>query len=193
MLRKSSNIAFGGNWVFPGGRVDPGDGPGDELAVARRAAVREATEEAGIVIDPAALVPFSHWTPPDGAPRRFLTWFFLAPVRDAVEIVIDMGEINDHGWLTPSAALARRDAGEYELAPPTWLTLWRLARSPDVDRALTEARQREPERYATRVASTDGVLVCLWAGDAGYEDSDPLRPGPRNRLLMERTGWRLEA
>jgi 8-oxo-dGTP pyrophosphatase MutT (NUDIX family) len=193
MLRKSSNIAFGGNWVFPGGRVDPGDGPGDELAVARRAAVREAIEEAGIVIDPDSLIPFSHWTPPDGAPRRFLTWFFLAPVREAVEVVIDMGEINDHGWLTPAEALARRDVGEYELAPPTWVTLWRLAKAPDVDAALAEARHREPERYATRVVSSEGVQVCLWAGDAGYEDSDPLRSGPRHRLLMEPSGWRIEA
>ena len=28
MLRKNSKIAFGGMWVFPGGRVDPGDREG---------------------------------------------------------------------------------------------------------------------------------------------------------------------
>ena len=27
MLRRNSKIAFGGMWVFPGGRVDPADGP----------------------------------------------------------------------------------------------------------------------------------------------------------------------
>ena len=85
MLRRNSKLAFGGMWVFPGGRVDDADGPGDELAMARRAAVREAEEEAGIVIDAAELVPFSHWTPPQGAPRRFLTWFFLAPVRESLQ------------------------------------------------------------------------------------------------------------
>ncbi|HEY2429635.1 MAG TPA: NUDIX hydrolase, partial [Acidimicrobiales bacterium] len=147
MLRKNSRLAFGGMWVFPGGRVDAGDGPGDELETARRAAVREATEEAGIVIDPDSLVVFSHWTPPDGAPRRFMTWFFLAPVREAVEVIIDMGEIHDHGWLTPADALRRRDAGEYELAPPTWMTLARLAAAADVDAALEEARGRAPERF----------------------------------------------
>ena len=192
MLRKNSKLAFGGMWVFPGGRVDDGDGPGDELSVARRAAVREAYEEAAVSIDAEQLVPFSHWTPPPGAPRRFLTWFFLAPVRHAVDVVIDMGEIHDHGWLSPSDAIARRDAGEYELAPPTWMTLRRLGRAADVDAALAEARAREVERYATRIV-VDGTLIsCLWAGDAGYADGDASRPGPRNRLIMDPGGWRYE-
>jgi 8-oxo-dGTP pyrophosphatase MutT (NUDIX family) len=192
MLRKNSALAFGGMWVFPGGRVDDADGPGDELTVARRAAVREAREEAGVVMGAGDLVAFSHWAPPVGAPRRFLTWFFLAPLRDAVDVVLDPGEMQDHGWLSPQAALARRDAGEYELAPPTWMTLRRLAASPDVNHALREARGREPERFATRVSKIDGAVACLWAGDAGYPSSDAALPGPRHRLVMSPTGWRYE-
>ena len=46
MLRKNSKIAFGGMWVFPGGRVDPEDAKGlapyDYRAIARVAAVWEA-------------------------------------------------------------------------------------------------------------------------------------------------------
>ena len=192
MLRRNSKLAFGGMWVFPGGRVDDADGPGDELAMARRAAVREAEEEAGLVIDAAELVPFSHWTPPQGAPRRFLTWFFLAPVREAVDVVIDMGEIHDHGWLSPADAMARRDVGEYELAPPTWMTLWRLAPCADVDAAMDEARRQPPQRFETRAVMDDGVLSCLWAGDAGYDDGDPTRPGPRRRLVCAPDGWHYE-
>jgi 8-oxo-dGTP pyrophosphatase MutT (NUDIX family) len=192
MLRKNSALAFGGMWVFPGGRVDDADGPGDELTVARRAAVREAREEAGIGIDPADLVAFSHWTPPAGAPRRFLTWFFLAPLRDAVEVEIDRGEMQDHGWFSPADVIAKRDAGEYELAPPTWMTLRRLSAAAEVDAALAEAREREPERFATRVSVVEGVVTCLWAGDAGYPRSDALEAGPRHRLLMAPGGWRYE-
>ena len=49
MLKRNSKIAFGGMWVFPGGRVDPEDWngveEGDELAASRRAATRESVEE----------------------------------------------------------------------------------------------------------------------------------------------------
>ena len=46
MLRKNRGQAFGGMWVFPGGKVDPDDvattdEPDRELAVARAAAQRE--------------------------------------------------------------------------------------------------------------------------------------------------------
>jgi 8-oxo-dGTP pyrophosphatase MutT (NUDIX family) len=100
MLRKNSKIAFGGMWVFPGGRVDEADraesGSGDdELRAARRAAVREAQEEAGLELHPDALETYSHWTPPPITPRRFLTWFFLARAP-ATDIVFDGGEIHEH-------------------------------------------------------------------------------------------------
>jgi len=69
MLRKASKIAFGGMWVFPGGRVDEIDSrglaPDDELGAARRAAVREAEEEAGVRVDASAMVPS-----PTGRRRR---------------------------------------------------------------------------------------------------------------------------
>ncbi len=70
MLRKNSKIAFGGMWVFPGGRIDDDDtvvddgGRPDALATAAAAAVREAAEEASVRVDPATLVWFAHWVPP---------------------------------------------------------------------------------------------------------------------------------
>ncbi len=47
-------------WVFPGGRVDAedyGDDPDDIAAAEQRAAAREALEEAGLAVDPAAARP----------------------------------------------------------------------------------------------------------------------------------------
>lgn len=197
MLRRNSKLAFGGMWVFPGGRVDDADAdparPDDELAAARRAAVREAMEEAGIAVDPGDLVPFSHWTPPEAAPKRFSTWFFLAPAWDVGEIVIDGSEIHDHAWLRPSVAVEQRDAGDIELAPPTWVTLWQLSLMSGTEDALRRARERQPRRYATHVVFTDRGMVTLWDGDAGYVDGDADRPGPRHRLWMLPDGWRYES
>src|ERR671910_113218 len=111
MLRKTKGQAFGGLWVFPGGRVEPVDGEG--LDGARRAAVREAQEETGLLLDPADLVAFAHWLPPPEAPRRFATWFFLARLPEgAADVIVAGGEIGDHVWTTPTAALDRHRAGE---------------------------------------------------------------------------------
>ncbi len=47
MLHRVSQVAFGGMWVFPGGRVDPEDHHADDAddeAPARRAAARESVE-----------------------------------------------------------------------------------------------------------------------------------------------------
>ncbi|NIR35846.1 MAG: NUDIX domain-containing protein, partial [Actinobacteria bacterium] len=61
MLRRNSKIAFGGMWVFPGGRVDDADRTGvdDDVDAARNAAVREAREETALEVDPGAMVLFA--------------------------------------------------------------------------------------------------------------------------------------
>jgi len=196
MLRRDSKLAFvGGMWVFPGGRVDEGDAeglaPDDEIAIARRAAAREAHEEAGLEIDAEAMVVFSHWTPPPITPKRFLTWFFLARAPEA-PVVIDDGEIRDHAWMRPAEALRRRDAQEIELAPPTFVTLNELARFARVDDSLAAARSSEPERFETRIARGAAGPVALWHGDAGYESGEADASGPRHRLCMEDGCWRYE-
>lgn len=213
MLRKNSKLAFGGMWVFPGGRIDPEDWPvaddpdgpegpappGLELEAATTAAAREALEEADLLIEPGALVPFSHWTPPEtmamNATKRFATWFFVcrAPVGEDGEVTIDGGEIHDDEWVQPADMLARRDAGEIQLVPPTVVTLHDLAAHDDVESVLAAARARTPFRYATKIVSDpDGVLMAMWHGDAGYESEDPSTPGGRHRLVMSEPAWRFE-
>lgn len=199
LLRRNSRGFFGGMWVFPGGQVDPSDLAGadsadEEIAAARRAAVREASEEAALVLDENDLVVHSFWVPPPESPRRFATWFFLAAVDEVAAVVVDRVEIHEHRWLTPAAAMAARNAAEIELAPPTYTTLWWLSQQRDSRTALAAAADQEPGRFETHVAPAQGghPMATLWAGDAGYEDGDALRPGPRRRLVMDPAGWRVE-
>ncbi len=198
MLHRTSKVAFGGMWVFPGGRVDDADrgaddppSEADQLA-ARRAAARESVEECGLALDADEFAPFAHWVPPAITPRRYATWFFVARASDG-DVVVDGREIHDHAWLHPREVLARRDRGEVDLAPPTWVTLHDLAEHPDVEAALAAARRRDPvPHYETRWSSVPGGAVALWSGDAGYDTSDPDVPGRRHRLWMLEDGWRLE-
>jgi len=196
MLRRNSKLDFaGGMWVFPGGRVDPEDraglAPGDDLGAARRAAVREAREETGLTLMESELVAFSHWTPPDVAAKRFLTWFFVARAPQG-EVSIDLGEIHEQAWMAPADAMRRRNALEIELLPPTWVSLDRLSAFGDVAGALETCRGCTPERFATRIASIPGGGLTLWQGDAAYESGDPDVAGPRHRLWMTSDGWRYE-
>ena len=200
LLQRNARGQFGNMWVFPGGRVDPDDSGsvvGDEaeveMAAARAAAVREAAEEASLDLDPSALVPFSFWVPPLGAPKRFATWFFLIEVpNDGNAVVVDLMEIHRSEWMTPATAIARVNAAHMTMAPPTFATLWWLRDQTDPQGATTAARSREPERFATRMRTHGGVMTALWQGDVAYDDGDIDQAGPRRRLIMDPGSWRIE-
>ena len=191
MLRKNSRIAFGGMWVFPGGRIDAEDAAdgGDPEGTARNAAARETREEAGIEAAPDDFVWFAHWTPPPSTPKRFATWFFAARAADHA-VSIDGGEIKDHQWISPAAALERHAAGEIDLVPPTWVTLYHLSRYPTVDGILERFRSADATVYETHIGMrADGVRAAMWSGDAGYETNDANAEGARHRLVMAEGGF----
>jgi 8-oxo-dGTP pyrophosphatase MutT (NUDIX family) len=200
LLRRNSRGQFGNMWVFPGGQVDPddagsvvGDDADVEMGAARAAAVREAAEEASLDLDPSELVPFSFWVPPLGAVKRFATWFFLVEVPSSGgAVVVDQREIHQSEWLTPATAIARVNAAQMDMVPPTFVTLWWLRDQTDPQAAMAAARSREPERFATRMRMHGGVMTALWDGDIAYDDGDMDRPGPRRRLVMEPSSWRIE-
>jgi len=200
MLRRNSKLAFaGGAWVFPGGRIDPEDYPGGAVitvdtavaTAARNAAAREAMEEAGLAVDPTGLVWFAHWTPGALAARRFATWFFMTRAPEGA-VTVDDGEIHEHQWIRPGDAMTRRDAGEIEIIPPTWMTLRLLTEQSTVDATLAAASARDPQIYLTHIARVEGGIASIWQGDAAYDDGDTTKPGRRNRLLMLDDGWRVE-
>ena len=202
MLRRNSKLEFaGGMWVFPGGRVDPDRLPRRRARRRPRrarvrgsaAAAREALRRPTSSSIPSTLVWFSHWTPPAIAPKRFAHLLLRRAGAGGRRSQIDGGEIHGHAWMTPADAMRRRNALEIELSPPTWITLEQLAAVRTTAEALAgRSASQPPEWFATRIAGVDGGVVALYHGDAGYDDEDADRPGPRHRLWMLDSGWRYE-
>ncbi len=188
LQRNAALKHMGGEWVFPGGRVDPSDYsvPGDDYQAAVNAAIRETGEEAGVVITPDQLSYHSHWTTPEGAKRRYSTWFFLAVLDDDQEVHVDGGEIAAHRWLRPQQAFAEiRDTDNvFRLMPPTFVSLADLAGHDCCAAAQAAVRERQPFMYAPRMVMLEGGICFLYAGDAGYEDCCESASGPRHRTYM---------
>lgn len=204
LARRNSKIYFaGGMWVFPGGRIDPEDHgpdytgtPFDEtdpafIDVARRACVREALEEADAVIAADDLVFLSHWMPPMEAPKRFSTFFFIGP-GPTHDLTADGGEIHELTWMRPTEALARRNADEIELMPPTFVTLALLERFTSAAEAIEHHRTATPDFFVTKFAKVDDITVSMWEGDAGYESGDATIDGPRHRVTIRDGEWTYE-
>ena len=157
MMRRNSNLSFAeGMWVFPGGKVEEEDKAfgQNQYDAALSAAVRECEEESGMVLNSDDLIYYSHWIPPIEAPRRFSTWFFIAPSPKG-QVVIDDGEIIDHEWWRPEDALTRAHDMKIQILPPTWITLFDLQTFPSVEVAMQNylyqrAKSLRYENYSNR-------------------------------------------
>lgn len=179
---------MGGMWVFPGGKVDETDhGPDrDPFEAAVSAAIRETREEAGLEINPGQLVHLSHWTTPEGARKRFATWFFLAILEDGQEVRVDGGEIAEHRWVSPGVALrelADRDH-PFRLMPPTFVSLVEIEPFASCAELRRDISRRPPAVFEPRIVLVEGGLCFLYAEDAGYALGDAEVDGPRHRVYM---------
>jgi 8-oxo-dGTP pyrophosphatase MutT (NUDIX family) len=154
LLRRNPAARFmGGAWVFPGGAADAGEDHRD-------AAVREVEEEAGLTLDPGALVPFSRWITPAQIAIRYDTHFFLAPAPDQ-EPRIDGAEVVGLAWHAPVRALAAHRRGELQLVFPTIRHLEQLATFESADELLAWAPGREIVAVEPRVVEVSGEAARL--------------------------------
>lgn len=183
-------------WVFPGGKLDPADGPTDWAEgwepAGRQAAVREAREEAGIELDAASMVTLARWVTPEVSPRRFDTLFFLAGSPADALVEVDGGEISSHRWLAPRAALAAHHAEEIRLAPPTFVSVTWLVAHASVANAAAAFAAEPTLVFRPQICHHDEQVCMLYPGDAGYDARDPAIAGPRHRCVMGADGLRYE-
>lgn len=183
-----------GPWVFPGGKVETPDrrAGADPAEDARRAAVREAREEAGLLLVADALAPISRWITPSVSPKRFDAWFFVTAAAPDASVTVDGVEIGGHRWLAPADALHAHHAGELRLAPPTFVTVSWLAEFRAAAEAVRALPGRRPPPFHPRIHRVEEGACMLYPGDAGYERGELEAPGARHRLWALAAGWRYE-
>jgi len=151
-----------------------GGEPADEeadLAAARVAlnagalSFADLLSQRGLVLDVGEVFLFAHWLTPEGAPRRYDTWFLVAPAPHGQEGSHDDAELVHSEWVRPSDALARYAAGDLDLIFPTLRTLRVLALFPTAAAFLDEERTANAasDRPPLVVADASGRRVALRA------------------------------
>lgn len=144
--------AFEETGILLARRAGDASGPGDlPIAPARLARHREAllagstsllaiARAEGLRYRLDRLLYIAHWITPEPEPRRYDTRFFLAEVPADAACVVHAPELVEACWLAPAAAVARFEAGEMKMLPPTVHTLRRLAGYDTLDDVRTALR-----------------------------------------------------
>jgi hypothetical protein len=109
------------------------------------------------------------------------------------EIQVDGEEILKHQWIRPAEAHARHAAGDIDLAPPTWITLYQLALYERSEELLDFLKTEPARYYETRIVMNEaGQRVALWNGDTAYETGNADEAGGRHRLVLGGDGFVFE-
>jgi len=212
MVKRSMKSSFlPGAHVFPGGAVDPKDhdGPavrdgGVDIGEAERrfggaldgrtalahlvAAAREVEEEVGVRLpDLASMQVFARWITPEIESHRFDAWVLATRLPEGAAPTHDRRETIASGWIEPRSALRRYGDGLLILAPPTFMTLWELARLDSAAAALDHAARRTVVPILPIFQQVNGRNTILLPGDPLYPSEHPV-DGP-TRIAMGDGRW----
>lgn len=150
-----------------------------------RTGLLDVCRSEGLVLAADTVHYVSHWITPELAPKRFDTRFFVTVAPTGQVAHHDDGETIATIWVRPADALARFEAGEIELLPPTIDNLEKLAVHGSTEAVMSWARDVvDVPTILPIVLIEDGRLLVLRPGDDGYrqalEDrmasSDPVSP-----------------
>ncbi|MFG3576969.1 NUDIX hydrolase [Micromonospora chersina] len=133
----------------PDGGTVVGDVSGDDWEsarqdlVARRTGFADLLAGQGLTLRSDLLLPWSRWITPEFEPRRFDTYFFVALLPEGQRTRDVSGEADHTLWLRPADALARAEAGELTMLPPTMVTLAQVAAAGDLAGVARAAATRD--------------------------------------------------
>jgi 8-oxo-dGTP pyrophosphatase MutT (NUDIX family) len=123
----------------------------------------------GMLLALDELVPYAHWITPEGLPKRFDTWFFLAAAPPEQVGVHDGKESTDSIWVSPREALEGGQSGRFKLPFPTTRNLIRLGKQPNVKAALDDSIGKPIVTVMPVVTKRGGVRQLRIPLEAGYD------------------------
>jgi 8-oxo-dGTP pyrophosphatase MutT (NUDIX family) len=147
-----------------------------EIEAASRAALCEGKTtfvdvlaENGLRLALDELVPYAHWITPEGMPKRFDTWFFLAAAPPEQVGAHDGKESTDSIWVSPREALQGGESGRFKLPFPTTRNLIKLGKQTSVRAALDDSRGKSIVTVIPVMTKLDGGRQLRIPADAGYD------------------------
>jgi 8-oxo-dGTP pyrophosphatase MutT (NUDIX family) len=115
------------------------------------------------------LVPYAHWITPEGMPKRFDTWFFLAAAPPDQLGAHDGRESLDSIWVSPREALQGGESGRFKLPFPTTRNLIKLGKQASVKAALEDSKGKTIVTVMPVVTRLDGGRQLRIPREAGYD------------------------
>ena len=147
-----------------------------EIEAAHRAALCEGKTtfskilaDNGLLLALDELVPYAHWITPEGMPKRFDTWFFLAAAPPEQVGAHDGRESTDSIWLSPREALEGGESGRFKLPFPTTRNLIKLGKQESVKAALDDARGKSIVTVMPVMTKLNGGRQLRIPREAGYD------------------------
>jgi 8-oxo-dGTP pyrophosphatase MutT (NUDIX family) len=123
----------------------------------------------GMVLALDELVPYAHWITPEGMPKRFDTWFFLAAAPPDQLGAHDGKESTDSIWLSPREALEGGESGRFKLPFPTTRNLIKLGKQGDVKAALEDSKGKDVVAVMPVMTRLNGGRQLRIPKEAGYD------------------------
>ncbi|RLK14051.1 hypothetical protein DER29_5085 [Micromonospora sp. M71_S20] len=126
------------------GDVSGDDWEADRVALEqRRGGFADLLARRGLTLRSDLLLPWSRWITPEFEPRRFDTYFFVALLPEGQRTRDVSGEADHTLWVRPADALARAEAGELTMLPPTLVSLAQVAAGGDLPGVARAAATRD--------------------------------------------------
>ncbi len=147
-----------------------------QIEAARRASLcegkttfLEVLTDNGLLLALDELVPYAHWITPEGMPKRFDTWFFLAAAPPEQLGAHDGKESTDSIWVSPREALEGGESGRFKLPFPTTRNLIKLGKQSSVKAALEDAGGKTIVTVMPVMTRLNGGRQLRIPREAGYD------------------------